>query len=599
MTSLRSFAVLRIAMLTFTKPAILLATVFIAIDSVYAIDFSIGAPEIVYTKSQRKSGGSNWPDGNLGVISNGNGTYDFYGANGTKPIMTTGTLLNPAISKKSVSITGVPKKTFSYVSGGPVFQDSYSGARLMIYHAEDGGNGRNFYSMLGMAISTDGQEFRDLGLIIRPHLPAGNAEVGGGSFAIVNGHLNVYYRDTLADGSTAEVAVARAPMAELMTNALSGRSTAFTKYYNGGWSQPGIGGRAAHIENVNSPNSWLGMSYNDHLGQLVMVSSQWSGDGGDLYYATSPDGITWAPRKPLAVDSGEQFYPTIIGTGADPTHSGQSFYVYYTDSQKGAWSRWSDAQLRRRAITISSPANPNAPANSLGYTANWTSISDYESDFQAGSPAEGWKYAWDPKGKVGKSAAYASLLWSDSAQAYNTTGAATMIPNPKAHKEDFLSLTADGGHPGQSKYMPIAGYTIQADDGAGLYRLTDSSIQKSNSTLATKEDGLSVLVYVNDTLIGAGQSVLANGLLASFDRMLGSLNVGDTVWVMVNPLKSQIDDAFMNFDFSLQRLVYSAQYSGQTQAIAGLSLQSNTVPEPSTLALLLMAIGGCCVRRRR
>src|SRR4029079_13031755 len=143
--------------------------------------------------------------------------------------------------------------------------------------------------------------------------------------------------DWLADGSTAEVAVARAPMAELMTNALTGRSTAFNKYSNGGWSEAGLGGKAAYLETVNPANSWLSVSYNDHLGQLVLVSSQWSGDGGDLYYATSPDGVNWAPRRPLAVDSGEQFYPTIIGTGADPTHSGQSFYVYYTDSQKGAW----------------------------------------------------------------------------------------------------------------------------------------------------------------------------------------------------------------------------------------------------------------------
>ncbi len=347
MRSQQLLIVLRNVMLKCATPLILLAGAFLGLEPIWAIDFTIGAPEIVYTKSQRKAGGSNWPDGNLGVISNGDGTYDFYGANGTKPVMTTGTLLNPAISKKSVSITGVPKKTFSYLAGGPVFEDQYSGARLMIYHAEDGGKGKNFYAMLGMAISTDGQEFRDLGLIIRPNLPAGNAEVGGGSFAIIDGHLNVYYRDTLADGSTAEVAVARAPMAELMTNALSGRSTSFTKYYNGSWSEPGLGGRSAHIENVNSPNSWLGVSYNDHLGQLVLVSSQWSGDGGDLYYATSPDGVNWAPRRPLAVDSGEQFYPTIIGTGADPTHSDQSFYVYYTDSQKGAWSRWSDAQLRR------------------------------------------------------------------------------------------------------------------------------------------------------------------------------------------------------------------------------------------------------------
>ena len=53
-----------------------------------------------------------------------------------KPIVTTGTLTNPGGSKKSVSITGVPKKAFNYLAGGPVFEDPYSGARLMVYHAE-------------------------------------------------------------------------------------------------------------------------------------------------------------------------------------------------------------------------------------------------------------------------------------------------------------------------------------------------------------------------------------------------------------------------------------------------------------------------------
>jgi len=114
----------------------------------------------------------------LGVISNGNGTYDFYGPNGSKPVMTTGTLTNPGASKQSVSITGVPEESVQLSRGGPVFEDPYSGARLMIYHAEDGGKGKSFYSVLGMAISTDpaGSTFRDLGVIVRSNLSSGNAK---------------------------------------------------------------------------------------------------------------------------------------------------------------------------------------------------------------------------------------------------------------------------------------------------------------------------------------------------------------------------------------------------------------------------------------
>jgi hypothetical protein len=592
----RTAAVVRRALCHCTKPAALLTAFLIVVDAASAATFTIGAAETVYTKKQRSSaGGSAWPDGSLGAIYNGDGTYDFYGANSSKVAYTTGTLNDPGATKQSAKVTGVPKG-FSYLAGGPVFEDPYSGARLMIYHAEDGGKGKSFYSVLGMAISTDpaGQTFRDLGVIVRSNLPAGNAEMGGGSFAIVNGYMNVYFADFMADGNINFVATARASMADVITNALNGRGTTFNKYYNGAWTEPGIGGRSTAIETGNPANSWLGVSYNTYLNEVVMVNSQWSDDGGDLYITSSSDGVHFAPRQALAVDPGEQYYPSIVGIASGPQQSGQSFYAYYTDSKKGAWGRWGDAELRRREITITSPGSASN-VNPLGYTADWVPIANFQDDFQPGTPATGWKYAWDPKGKVGKQSAYVPLVWSNSAQGYNTTGGATTVPNPKAHSDDFLVLTGDGGHPGQSKYMPMAGYTIQSDDGAGFYRLTDTSIQLANGFPQPKDDGLQMLVYVNDTLIGSPQSVLPGGGLTSFDRMLGSLNVGDTIWVMLNPLKNNNNDYFVNFNFSLEKLVYYAQ-----SALAGASLQlGGAVPEPSTAALLIIALAAFRPRRRR
>src|SRR6185295_2787760 len=100
-------------------------------------------------------------------------------------------------------------------------------------------------------------------------------------------------------------------------------------------------------------------------------------------------------------------------------HSDQSFYVYYTDSKKGAWSRWQDAKLVRRQVTL----NPYGPApdpvvSPLQLTSNpaplppvmeWASVGGYGADFQTGGPADGWTYAWNPTGKLGNSSAFTPL----------------------------------------------------------------------------------------------------------------------------------------------------------------------------------------------
>lgn len=578
------------------------------IDSVQADPiFSVGQKEVVYSASKRKSKASSWPDGNFGVLSNGDGTYDFYAANTSKIKVTNGTLTDPA--KKSIGtgkIYNVPKKTYQYVSGGPVYEDPNSGARLMVYHAEIHKGGK-YSSVLGLAASTDpkGLSFYDLGPIITPNIPVGQSpwsvDVGGGSFAIKDGFFNVYYRDYMADGSSAQLAVARASVDTLMSDALSGRQTSFTKYYDGGWSQPGIGGLASPLEIGNQANWWSSVSYNDYLDEFVLVTSQWQsgGTGPDLYLISSPDGINWSPRQPLVLDAGEQMYPSIIGTGADPQITGQSFYVYYTDGP-----RWKNAQLARRLVTldptiVAPPPGPDPDPNPVPgpdpTPMEWARISDFQDEFQGGGPATGWNYAWNSNGALGNSSNFTPLVWSESAQAYNTTGGATMAPNPKTHNDDFLLLAAEWGHPGKPKYMPIVGYTIQEEDGAGAYRLTESSIQKTDALSASGEDGLGVLVYLNNTLLGSSTSVSINGLLANFDRSLGTLNVGDTVWVMIDPLKSQGYDAFMNFDFSLEKLVPISTEGGAAMSL----MMVSAVPEPGSAALMLMALAGCGLHLRR
>jgi hypothetical protein len=544
----------------------LLATAFLALSTgaaQAALIYNVGQTEVIYTASQRRNKGLDyWVDGNLGVVPIGNGQYHFYGANGQTPVRTTGTLADPAQSRSNVSITGLPSNYFNYVAGGPTYFDATTGARLMIYHAErHATSGQDYYSVLGMAISTDSQglNFRDLGVIVEPDVPMAqrphSIEVGGGSFAVMNGEMYVYYRDYLEGGGSSELAVAKAPVSTILANAMNNQGTSFTKYYNGGWTQPGVGGRSSALEVGNPGNAWSAVSYNDYLGGLVMMTSDWADSSGNnnLFMSTSTDGINWSQRQAIVTDAGEQMYPTLIGTGADPTRTGQSFYAYYTDSASGGWNRWNDAKLVRRQITLNNGSTTPPPDTEPTPTPAANVVADFKSDFQAGAPAQGWKYLWNSNGKLGDASKYAPLKWSSTAGVYNTTGGATTVWNGRTHNDDYLMLGADSGHPGRPGYYAITGYTIQADDGAGLYSLIGSSIMKNDAIKTGDEDGLDLLLYINNAKLGSVPSVSTTGSLMTFDRDLGQLAVGDTVYVMIGAGKNNNFDLFKSFDFSLQR----------------------------------------------
>lgn len=361
-------AVSRMAWVRFLS--LFLAFAFVA-SSIQAQRFNLGEKETLYSYKQRRNKiGKFAPDGSLGVINKGRGKNDFYSPNGSAMNRLSGTLDKPGKSRRTVRIDGLPGDHFSHVAGGPTFIDPRTGSLFMIYHAEvRRSSPRDYYTMLGLAVSNDrkGLRFQDLGVIIKPNIEINqmlfSIDIGGGSFAIVDDFLYVYYRDYMDDGTSAELAVARAPLTELVMNAQIGILTPFQKYYQGEWNEPGYGGRASPLEIGNPANAWSAVSFNTYLNQFVLLVSEWTPSLPDLYMATSIDGIHWTPRMPIDLDPGEQFYPTIIGMESVPSQSGASFYIYYTDSLLGGWDRWQDARWVRRRIDLL-PPEPTIQAES-------------------------------------------------------------------------------------------------------------------------------------------------------------------------------------------------------------------------------------------
>ena len=338
-------------------------------------DFIVDQSEVIFTKAQRDAIGLYWwPDGCMGVINEGDGTYVFYAANGPSPVMTVGTLDKPVEhGYQNITISNMKDNDFEYCAGGPVYRLN-DNTLLLIYHMEKptGPDNKGFYSLLGAAVSTTKDNngrftsFRDLGLILSANRPYNdkffqvdgfNFDIFSGGFAVFNEYIYIYTHDRINNlddwEDKSQLIVARASISEINMAVNENRAPVFRKYYNGGFTEDGLGGKSSSLETSNHGIYWLDASYNSYLGKFLIVLSAWESHADtDLYLIVSDDGINWSSRMLIADEPGELFYPTIVYIEDEQQKTGKDFYVYYVRSIAGGWERWTDAVLVRRKITL-------------------------------------------------------------------------------------------------------------------------------------------------------------------------------------------------------------------------------------------------------
>lgn len=187
----------------------------------------------------------------------------------------------------------------------------------------------------------------------------GKDDVGEGTVTRIGDYFYLFFRSS-EDWKTH---VARSSVADL------GRPGTWYKYYNGAFSEPGIGGKSSFIDKLLSSS----VSYNSYLNRYmaVNVSARW---GFSLSLSVGPDILNWElypnnslkqiyPRvtsfsDPLAnqwlnrdANSRQVYaYGSFVAPDANGSAIGQQFYLYYLKLFSG--ENFSQRYLMRRKIVL-------------------------------------------------------------------------------------------------------------------------------------------------------------------------------------------------------------------------------------------------------
>jgi len=243
--------------------------------------------------------------------------------------------------------------TYTYLGGARVRRvpDGSPGAGnlLIVYHAEIN-TATSFYSLLGLALSTDdGGSWIDLGEIVRPNQPYAQDLAGfdlGDSPLVISSdeqYFYVYFPDWIANGTTQPttttvLSVARAPITFVLQAAAAQvpHAATFTKYYHGSWSQPGVGGLSSDLNPDAAYGGGPNVAVDSELERYVLIND----DTQHIAYSESIDGLSWTLPVLLYENQNPQAgvnYAVPIATGVDPNILGQQFYVFFTESSPEGW----------------------------------------------------------------------------------------------------------------------------------------------------------------------------------------------------------------------------------------------------------------------
>jgi hypothetical protein len=325
-------------------------------------------------RNERRSAGlEHWVDGTLGIDRHGGRTLAV-APNGpflARHDLDAGGFISGLLDARQ-RIEGLPADV-DHASGGPLHRDADSGLLLLTYHGETfrDADPTDYYSFIGLAAShDDGVTFRDLGRVVTSWLDEHDpgrprpVDLGSGGHIEHDGWFTLHFQDRGILHSRRDLSVARARTADVVAAALDGGVPDFTKFFDGGWCEPGLGGRSDELlPGLRRRVLWSDAAVVERLGCHLLVVSQVAEVRGSVAYwqqsiSLSADGIHWSDPVALTEpEPAEMLYITVDSGGPDQHRiEGDEFFLYRVRST-ARW-RWDDARLERLTVRLPAPPEP-------------------------------------------------------------------------------------------------------------------------------------------------------------------------------------------------------------------------------------------------
>lgn len=318
--------------------ALLIVYIFLFSSNITAQcwSFSIDSPQTINQSTFPNDVRGYFPDGNINVLEIGSSYYTFWAMYKNYRSISNAPLLQNHVGQlnPSTSVFGGREtdngSSNGFNDGGMWFigiRELDDGRLVGFFHAESHWyprttQGWQAYKSIGVAYSNDkGLTWGTPELILKQstNKPDAPEWSGLGDGCVIYNHLNnkYYCYYTPVSGSVnLSMAVSSDPEAA---------PDSWTKWYNGSFSQPGIGGLDSPIAGLSSrPGANPSVHWNTYLNKFVMV---WHGWNEKLYISASDDGEVWESPQILLDEGDKTWYPVIVGT--DSTKGGQTVTLYY------------------------------------------------------------------------------------------------------------------------------------------------------------------------------------------------------------------------------------------------------------------------------